>query len=281
MRHLSGSLLGLFCAISVYGSQLPAVRIVNVRAITQGGEFRNASWSPSAAGLLAFIGRDGTYTFDLATRRVVKRSSTIAAPFFAWTNDAKGLVFRIVDERGTMRMEQLSLVDGHVTTLATSTDLPLPRSVSRAPEDVFTYQSDDNIYLVNAGRTVAITQGGGQYFLPRLSPDGTKVLFQDVATGLYVYDIRTGGTTALGIGDDASWAPTSALVVFEVASDDGHNVTASELFVADLTGRRVRLTEAAAHLRPMRPSWSADGAHLAFDAEGSIYVADVIRKEGR
>jgi hypothetical protein len=284
----------------------PLVRLVNVRPVTATGGFRSPVWCPTAAGLLAFIGHDGTYTFDVVTGRVEKRSTTIAGPFFVWADDDQGLVFRSVDDQGDMRIDHISLLTGDVITLAASADLTLPQRVSRGvayrdstrlrkavaasnvpaasitPEDVFAYQSGDNIYLVTGGRAAAITHSPGQFFLPWLSPDRTKVLFQELSTGLYVYDLRTGVTTALGPGDDASWAPTGDLVVFEVTADNGHNITASNLFVADLTGRRVRLTDTTAIGRPMRPSWSSDGQHLAFDdSAGTLFVADVIRGERR
>jgi dipeptidyl aminopeptidase/acylaminoacyl peptidase len=236
----------------------------------------------------------------VADKSLKNVSRTRAGYKFFWLRDSNALVYRWHTPNQPLQIQRLDLATGRVMTLAQADDLGLPQEsgagllqfrdgaqvrlldaatgqpASAGGQRLYAYQFRDDIYLHDNGQTRKLTKSDGQYFLPELSPDGQKVLYQDLTRGLYVTDLTSGVTTNLGKGNDPAWSPDSRFVVFAVTRDDGHNITAAELFVGDLTGRRRQLTNTP-DLLEMNPTWSPDGQFIAFDANGTIYRAAVAR----
>ena len=111
-----------------------------------------------------------------------------------------------------------------------------------------------------------------------LSSDGKKVL----AYG-YVYATDGSGLLAyLGNGSFGSWSSDSTKIVYAIIEDDGHAITASDLYIinADGTGKK-QLTNTPDRLE-RDPRWSPDGASVVFYADSlyadstSAYIADIV-----
>ena len=93
-----------------------------------------------------------------------------------------------------------------------------------------------------------------------LSPDKKKVL----AYG-YVYATDGSGLLAdLGRGSFGSWSPDSTKIIYMIEEDDGHAITASDLYVinADGTGKK-QLTDTPDELES-DPRWTPDGTKVVF-----------------
>ena len=272
-------------------------RLARAEALTISNGFAAPAWSPDG-GALAFISEQGTFLYSLADKSLRELSRIRAGYKFFWTQDGATLAYRAHTPEKPLRIETLDVVTGRLKTLAEAADLGLPQEtgddalqfrdgretrllnahtgVELAPQTAtrpYVYQLRDDIYL----NSRKLTNGDGQYFLPQLSPDGQKVIYQELARGLRVTDLTSGVTTNLGQGNDPAWSPDSKFVVFSVTADDGHNITAAELYLADLSGRRRQLTDTP-ELLEMNPAWSPDGKFIAFDANGAIYRALIERK---
>ena len=111
-----------------------------------------------------------------------------------------------------------------------------------------------------------------------LSPDKKKVL----AYG-YVYATDGSGPLAyLGNGSFGSWSSDSTKIVYAIEDDDGHTITASDLYIinADGTGKK-QLTHTPDRLE-RDPRWSPDGTGVVFYADSlhadstSAYIADIV-----
>ena len=116
--------------------------------------------------------------------------------------------------------------------------------------------------------------GSDGYLNARLSPDGTKIVFEHYGGNLHVVDVATGALEDLGRAFRPAWSPDSRHVVAMVTEDDGYTYSRSDLVVFAADGStRVNLTEGFDPLA-MNPSWSPDGSRIAFDApeEGVVYV---------
>ncbi|HWM86426.1 MAG TPA: hypothetical protein VNO33_11325, partial [Kofleriaceae bacterium] len=115
---------------------------------------------------------------------------------------------------------------------------------------------------------------GDRFFSPLVSPNGDKVAFQGLATGIYIHVRSTGRTIHVGPGTAPAWSADGARLVYELTEDDGHEIVASDLHMYDVAdGRSHRLTDTDDQIE-RRPGFSPDGQQIAFDDDtGRIWVA--------
>lgn len=124
-------------------------------------------------------------------------------------------------------------------------------------------------------RTWIITSEEGQFYNALLSPDGKKVVVHK-GSDIYVYDVNGNGKgQKIGTGIASSWSSDNQhLIGFLDTSEDGHNVTNSELYLFDtksLTSKKVSNTEV---LLEMFPSFiSKNKVLFTDDKTGAIYTA--------
>jgi hypothetical protein len=153
------------------------------------------------------------------------------------------------------------------------------RVVYRDPEK-------DEIVLVDldTGARKRLMQGW-QFFNPRLSPDGSKVLVAESrAGGGHTWLVPVDGAPKdLGQSYHASWHPDGKQIAFVRLVHDGRVISASTLFLMDVHTRFERQL-AVTRAQPLtRPAISPDGASLAFvdGRTNEIYVAPMPRSEVR
>ncbi len=134
------------------------------------------------------------------------------------------------------------------------------------------FAKDDRMYVSRNGTVVEIGSGD-RFFGAVVAPDGNKVVFQGLATGLYLYTRSTATLIHIGTGTAPTWSPDSRRVAFEVTEDDGHDVVASDLYLYDVTSDRVEPVTSTDRVIERRPSFSPDGTRLAFDDNaGGVFV---------
>ena len=124
-------------------------------------------------------------------------------------------------------------------------------------------------------RSWVITSEEGQYYNALLSLDGKKVAVHK-GSDIYVYEVNGKGKgQKIGTGIATSWsADNQHLLGFLDTSEDGHNVTNSELYLFDiktLQSKKVTNTEV---LLEMFPSFiGKDKVLFTDDKTGAIYTA--------
>ncbi|HID99627.1 MAG TPA: hypothetical protein EYP59_04975 [Thiotrichaceae bacterium] len=113
-----------------------------------------------------------------------------------------------------------------------------------------------------------------QCWLPALSPNGKNAHFE-CANGLYIYNGIKDKVIFLGTGTNARWARNSGQLVYEKTTDNGHDITGSDIYLVNYDGtNQVNLTSRFGGIA-RRPTLSADGKTVAMDIDGNIYTAQL------
>lgn len=131
-----------------------------------------------------------------------------------------------------------------------------------------------DVLLFNlADNTIAnLTNRPAQYLAPRWSPDGTRIAFiSDRSSQWELYAMNADGsapttlTASLWSLLDFSWSPDGTAIAFG-ATINGQ----SDLYVVELDGLNRRRVTSNANVKGSPPSWSSDGARIAFDCGNDI-----------
>ena len=312
-RHTEKNRWGLALILILLGStcglhaQPSPPSLANVRRITPERDYVSPAWSPFSADHIAFAPRGfaGIYLMALSANEISLLTGDVASGFrFVWTPDGQHIVYRA-------KQDPLNSIIGMVnvrTKLKRSLSiagpdigLPILKSkgviaycVSDRLEEIavdvasrqtpgeiewpIVFQRDDQIFVSIGGAVNRVSKPPGKYYLPMLSPDGTNVVYEEISRGIYVSNVsHPDQIIYLGQGNNPKWSPNGAYIVYEIPIDNGNAITSSSLYVFDVVGRKAtRLTNTVSTVE-RRPSFSSDGARVAFDANGAIYIADFIR----
>jgi hypothetical protein len=135
------------------------------------------------------------------------------------------------------------------------------------------FTKDDRMYAVDRTNKLARVGSGDRFFGAIVAPDGDKVVFQGLVTGLYVYVRSTGALRYIGPGTAPAWSPDSMRLAYEVTEDDGHAIVASDIYIYTLSTDRAEPVTSTDRVIERRPTFSPDGRELAYDDNtGGIFV---------
>lgn len=245
-----------FLVVLALGSVAHADRLADSRQVLR-GDYLQPRFSPDGRELLVTGPQlRGLYLAPLTGAPVRTITEEAEAGVHArWQSDGT-IAYRAL--RAGSRRDLVTDRAGAVRTAAA------PAAVAVA--------NDDRMYVQRGGQLIEIGTGD-RFFGPVVSPDGDRVAFSGLATGLHVYTRSTGALVRVGTGTAPAWSPDGKRLAFEVTEDDGHAIVASDLYVYDVAaGRTTRLTATDSTIE-RRPSFSPDGANLAFDDNtGGVFV---------
>lgn len=214
---------------------------------------------------------------------------------FAFAPDGS-LIFKKISDDG----RELWRVDplGNKTLLASDREIGLPEwyngairarfsqgvlswnasgDVAEGTADGWVYQDGGGIFRYRSEQSPQrISPVGLDCCLPVQSPDGMGVIYESISGGLMYVNLETGATTGLGPGNNAQWSPDGSFFVFDRSTDDGHRLLSGDIILMkrdDPTPQN--LTEQFDGIAT-QPTISPNGKRIAFEADGRIYVGDLI-----
>ena len=130
------------------------------------------------------------------------------------------------------------------------------------------------LWVDRGGGATALMDAQHPYFIPRLSPDGTRVamvIYDDAVSQrhIWVYELDRGALTRLTFGEghstDPVWSPDGTRIAF-VSNRSG--TWKPYWKSSDGSGEVMELPYSDSQLEPMTSSWSPDGERLFFKEVG-------------
>ncbi len=283
----------LMCIIlcTTIGSHLQSQsKLTNITPVTGKGEFSTPVWSPDGNKLLfTDHNYDALYIVDLNTsnNKIEKIKTAQGIGYLAdWSADSKSIIFREKPMAGTFSDVRVKSID--LTTKKEKIvknlhpDNTKMISKAKSSENLIVYINQETLKLeakegIN-GKPWIITKEEGEFYHPIVSPDQKSVVVH-AGANIYMYSVYGKQKVKnLGIGLASSWLPdSSGVVTFEDKSDDGHHVSASELFYISIeSSKKIQLTSTKDAIE-MWGDVSSDGKKIAYSDEksGKIFIADL------
>lgn len=187
----------------------------------------------------------------------------------AWQSDGS-IAFRTEGQSGTaVPSAAASLVGDRV-----------PVTVGERGVHAWT-DDEDRAWLRIDGRTREVGPPGGRVMMPSLTSDHRHVVMWSLTDGVLVRRVEDDVLVRVGRGGHPRVDPSGRWLVLERTEDDGHAITAADLFVVDLADPAYAvapLVVGADHLErmPTLSRISADGTGtLAYLEEGALVVRSV------
>ena len=84
-----------------------------------------------------------------------------------------------------------------------------------------------------------------------------------------------GGAVSLGEGYSPSWLPDGSGVVYNLSVDDGHNLIASDLYLASVDGKEISNLTNSPEVIELNPSVSPGGGEVAYEVDGVVWVSQL------
>lgn len=312
MRKITALALFLFLATSVHAQEVLRVDGAPARLEMDVEAAMNPAWSPDGA-YLAFTGPryEGIWIVRPDGSDLRQVSDEPGAGYgFEWSPDGRALLARVSQYDGPRRLNAVKVFDVETgeERLVTAYRSRMPTLPHWMPDGGRAYlfsegdlevfdtglapaagKAADQVVLLGVGTQLARADlatgaveavsplGDAQVLNLALSPDGARAVFEVMGGNMHVMNVDGTGLTDLGTGYRPQWSPDGAYIVYMRTEDDGHAVTASDLYAvrADGTGH-VRLTDTPERLE-MNPAWSPDGRWIAFDSmdEEALFLLPV------
>lgn len=112
--------------------------------------------------------------------------------------------------------------------------------------------------------------------LPVLSPNAKWLVYETLRSGLFLVNLETGASRSLGDGNNVCWAEDCSFFLFDRTTDDGHRLTAGNVFLMKSDTWEAENLTGGFSLIAVNPTLSPDGKQVAFEADGRIWIGDLV-----
>ena len=149
----------------------------------------------------------------------------------------------------------------------------------QAPQNL-SYLNNDQLFFYSIAAATSTARLQDQRVINlTTSPDGRRIAFEVMGGPLCVMNSDGTGYTELGEGHRPQWSPDNQYLVYMVTRDDGHEYTASDLYIIKADGSEKQALTVTTTQLEMNPSWSPSGDRIAYDdlGDGALYVITLTR----
>ncbi|MCX7765921.1 MAG: hypothetical protein N2246_04355 [Candidatus Sumerlaeia bacterium] len=242
--------------------QLPFF-LSNARPITPKGDYINPRWSPDGLDVLFTRAKyKGLYLVSAQGSEIRQLSDEEGIGYkVKWSKDGTKL---ITEKEGEKKI----------------IDISGDESTEQGEEDVdseLVFSRDDNIYYQDpqSGEIRQITNDEDKFYNPQLSPDGAKVAYEGLTSGIYIKDLKTGEIIHIGAGSQPQWLPDGSGIIYGFTQDDGLRLIAGDIYFAYADGSGIFNLTNTPDVIEHKPSISPDGRMLTYEVDGQIFVVEI------
>jgi Tol biopolymer transport system component len=231
------------------------------KPLTRPADFLAPKWSPDARFVLLTKAKyRGLYLFSMADGTTRTLSDAPGIGYGArWSTDSQRVI-----------------TSGEEQTIAFDLSGKMVSSLKGAPHEQGPQVNimEDGVYFSaeKGGTAVKISPDGDVFFAPTLSPDQKKVAYVGLSTGIRISNMDTKKTVSIGLGTDIGWLPDSTGIVYTHSRDDGHVITASDIYFARVDGRLVVNLTNTPETHESHPDM---GGGLLYMVDGQLFLAQL------
>ncbi len=275
--------IAIMTALVVASASAGAVEIEVTDAVglKMPGDACHPVLSPDGALLLySSVDHTGLNAYDMSTGAVSLLDESAAAGFApVFSTDSRRVFYRTAVSVDGLINRDVRCVD-ILTGRSTRLEGPSRKSKALQSIDRTTYAVADydhiNVAVDGVVKELSPVDGAHSYLWASISPDGTRLLFNEPFKGVFVSDLDGSNARCLSLkGDFPSWVDNDD-VAFVVTSDDGYVVTESKIVVLDLTtGGEVSVTPDEVTVSELTAS-PVTGDVVYSTVEGEMYRMNVI-----
>lgn len=298
-----------FLTLGIFGLQAQQITVTGTVIIpTEESRYMAPRFSPDGEKILfTEFGYKGLWLYDLKEKALIQLNDYPGAGYEpAFTVDGKQVVFRVDEYRDNRKYSSLAIqaigekkanfMIRNVRRLSLPVLLTNRTLIYRKDRDVCVYNFESKmetqsatvqgIYGYVENQKIILIEDGirrelaplpfRDYIWFSLSPDNTKMVFTVVGGDTYVTDTAGNILKVIENANAPQWSPDGKWILFMRDEDDGHVITASEIWAYHLEkNRKIQIT-ATEDIHEMYPVWSPGMNQIAYQTDsGNIKVASV------
>jgi len=234
-----------------------------------------------SGNLLAFSSENykGLNLYDFSNKSTLKVSDEPGAGFQPAFSDDGKILYKNTVYRSNLKYEGLKSYDLQRKTI--KVELEPQRNLKPAQKygnktATLVWSDGRNLNIDRNGETKILNpiENANGYIWASLSPNGQMILFNAVAVGTFVTDLKGNIIASLGYLNAPVWYDNEFVVGMQ-DKDDGNDVTESKVILKNLAGTVAKQLSDSGQIA-MYPTASSVAKKVAYNTiEGNIYVLEL------
>jgi Tol biopolymer transport system component len=131
-------------------------------------------------------------------------------------------------------------------------------------------------YHLTDGERFQATPDGQRFYNPVWSPTEPVAIVDELGGPFSRLDIATGTLGALDDGNHYAWSPDGQRIVYDVTTDDGHDITSADIYLINRDGSGKTALTATSDELEMYPSWSPQDRIVYSRPDGRAFMAKLV-----